>query len=76
MSDFQRTITPRQYDHYLELLGLSQLAAGRWLGVSARTSRRYHTGDATIPPAHAMLLQAAVRHQWQLDVPPWRKGES
>jgi DNA-binding transcriptional regulator YdaS (Cro superfamily) len=73
---YARTMTPEQYDTALAVLGLSQLAAGRWLGVSARTSRRYHTGDAKIPPAHALLIRAAIHHKWRLVVPAWRKGES
>lgn len=73
---YERTMTAEQYNLALQVLGLSQLAAGRWLGVSPRTSRRYATGEALIPPAHALLLRGAIRHKWKLVVPPWRKGES
>jgi hypothetical protein len=66
---YERSMTPGQYMIALNLLNLSQLAAARWLGISGRTSRRYASGDATIPPAHAMLLRAAVHHKWKLLVP-------
>ena len=78
MTDWQRerTMTPQQYALALNALGLSQLAAGRWLGVSPRTSRRYITGNSTIPPAHAMLLRAAVHYKWKLLVPKRRPRDS
>lgn len=36
-------MTPAEYRSALETLGLSQLAAGRWLGVSPKTAQRYAT---------------------------------
>jgi len=72
----ERSMTPRQYAHTLELLGLSQLAAGRYLGVSGRTSRRYCTGDAAIPPAHALLLRALLHHRERPVVPAWHRRQS
>jgi plasmid maintenance system antidote protein VapI len=73
---YERTMTPVEYGVFLELLGLSQLAAGRWLGVSPRTSRRYITGNATIPPAQVLLLRAALQYKWKLVVPKRRPGDS
>ena len=34
-------MTPAEYRTALSTLGLSQLAAGRWLGVSPKTAQRY-----------------------------------
>ena len=34
-------MTPLEYRAALSTLGLSQLAAGRWLGVSNRTAQNY-----------------------------------
>ena len=78
MTDWQyeRTMSSDQYRVALEVLGLSQLAAGRWLGISPRTSRRYIKGKATIQPAHALLLRAAVHHKWKLVIPKRRPKDS
>jgi DNA-binding transcriptional regulator YdaS (Cro superfamily) len=78
MTDWQyeRSMTPEQYAIAIHLLGLSQLAAGRWLGVSPRTSRRYITGHAEIPAAQALLLRAAIRYRVKPVVPRRRPGDS
>jgi hypothetical protein len=55
---------------------MSQLAAGRFLGVSGRTSRRYFTGDARIPPAHALLLRSMLHHRERPVVPAWHRRQS
>ena len=76
MSWQRREMTPREYMHTIELLGLSQLAAGRFLGVSGRTSRRYATGDAMVPAAHALLLRAMLHHRDRPVVPAWHRRQS
>jgi hypothetical protein len=65
----ERSMTPRQYEHTIELLGLSQNAAGRFLGVSERTSRRYVAGETMIPAAHVLLLNAMLAHSEKPVVP-------
>ena len=85
MTDWQyeRSMTPEQYAIAIHLLGLSQLAAGRWLGVSPRTSRRYITGHARLRrPEHRLrswpqlLLRAAIRYRVKPVVPRRRPGDS
>lgn len=36
-------MTPAEYRRHIEALGLSQIEAGRWLGVSPRTAQRWAT---------------------------------
>ena len=36
----ERMMSPAQYRWYIKALGMSQAGAGRYLGVSERTSRR------------------------------------
>ena len=59
----QRSISPRQYRALIYMLGLTQEGAGRYLGVSPRTARRYVAGDAEIPPASVMLLRMLEANQ-------------
>jgi hypothetical protein len=58
----QRTITPARYAWLIERLNLNQSAAGRFLGISDRQSRRFIAGDIRIDPATAMLLEIMVAH--------------
>ena len=53
----------------LEQLGLSQAAAGRFLGVSPRTVSRYTTGDAIIPVSVVLLIRAMIRYGEAPQVP-------
>ena len=58
-------MTPKQYLKAIEKLGLSQLAAGRWLGVAPRTAQNY---AAKGPPAPvAKLLRLVIRLKLPLD---------
>jgi len=52
-----RTMSPRDYDRTITALGLNQSSAARFLGVSQRTSARYISGEAEVPPAAVMLLR-------------------
>lgn len=78
-----RTMSPAQYKRAIEQLGLNKAQAGRFLGVSTRTSHRYFDGDTVIPPAHAMLLRVMVElgdapivpRQAPI-VPPWQRGDN
>lgn len=53
-------MTPAEYRTALETLGLSQLAAGRWLGVSNKTAQNYandsHGPSGPAARAIGMLL--------------------
>lgn len=48
-----------EYRAAIATLGLSQLAAGRWLGVSNKTAQRYATDGPSGPAARAIRM--AVR---------------
>lgn len=52
-------MTAKQYRSAIEKLGLSQLAAGRWLGVSSRTAQNYAAKGP--PEPVAKLLRLVVR---------------
>jgi transcriptional regulator with XRE-family HTH domain len=72
-----REMSAQEYCFRIKLLGLSIAASGRLLGVSNRTARRYAHGNATIPPAHVLLIRAffVTRLKTSLYVPPWKKGD-
>lgn len=53
-------MTPKQYADAIERLGLSQRAAGRFLGVEERTSRRWISGESAIPESVAKLLRLMI----------------
>lgn len=53
-------MTASEYRAALEGLGLSQLAAGRWLGVSKKTAQRYATDGPTGPAEKAIRM--ALKH--------------
>jgi DNA-binding transcriptional regulator YiaG len=56
-----KDMTPKQYAAAIEDLGLSQRAAGAFLGVDERTSRRWVLGESAIPESAAKLLRLMVR---------------
>jgi DNA-binding transcriptional regulator YiaG len=49
-------VTSDEYREAIGRLGLSQIAAARLLGVDARTSRRWASGERDIPPPAARFL--------------------
>ena len=53
-------MTPDQYRAALSTLGLSQLAAGRWLGVSPKTAQNYAKLGPSGPAAVAIRM--ALQH--------------
>ena len=53
-------MTPAEYRAALATLGLSQLAAGRWLGVSPRTAQQYAMTGPSGPASVAVRM--ALRH--------------
>lgn len=54
-------MTPKQYAEALTRLGLSQRAAGKFLGVDERTSRKWIAGTNRVPESVAMLLRLMIR---------------
>ena len=54
-------MTPKQYQDAIDRLGLSQRAAGKFLGVDERTSRRWVLGESAIPESVAKLLRLMIR---------------
>jgi hypothetical protein len=54
-------LTPKQYNTIIKSLGLSQEAAGVWLGVSKRTGQNYAAKGP--PESVAMLLRLMVKYQ-------------
>lgn len=49
-------MTPTEYRDALETLGLSQLAAGRWLMVSPKTAQNYAKLGPSGPAQRAILM--------------------
>ena len=54
-------MTPKQYADAIDRLGLSQRAAGAFLGIDERQSRRWIAGDARIPESVAKLLRLMIK---------------
>jgi len=67
-----RTMSSDEFLMTIHSLGLSQAAAGRYLGRSARTTNRYVHGLATIPPAEVLLLRALVACKVEPLAPAWK----
>ena len=67
----QRRMTPIAYGAALKQLGLNTASAGRYLGVSTRTSHRYLKGEREIPEASAMLLRGLIALKIAPVVPSW-----
>jgi DNA-binding transcriptional regulator YiaG len=53
-------MTPHEYREAIERLGLSQIAAARLLGVDARTSRRWASGERDVPPPAVRFLRYLI----------------
>jgi len=52
-------MTPLEYRTAIATLGLSQLAAGRWLGVSPKTAQRYAVDGPSGPASVAIRMALA-----------------
>lgn len=61
-------MTPADYRTAIATLGLSQLAAGRWLGVSNKTAQRYATTGPTGAAARAVGMAVELRglERWRV----------
>ena len=57
-------MTPAEYRAALSTLGLSQQAAGRWLGVSSKTAQNYATAGPSGPAARAIRMALAHGLDW------------
>lgn len=55
-------MTPTEYRAALTTLGLSQLAAGRWLSVSPKTAQNYASKGPSGPAARAVRLAVVMCH--------------
>ena len=53
-------MTPEEYRAALSTLGLSQLAAGRWLNVSPKTAQNYASKGPSGPAAVAIRMRLAL----------------
>jgi DNA-binding transcriptional regulator YiaG len=61
LPDGDSLVTPTQYKAAIKALGLSQRAAGAFLGVEERQSRRWIAGDSAIPESVAKLLRLMIK---------------
>jgi transcriptional regulator with XRE-family HTH domain len=55
-------MTPEEYRAAIKRLGLSQVAAGKLLGVDGRTSQKWALGERAVPPPVALLLAYIERY--------------
>lgn len=53
-------MTPAEYRTALSTLGLSQLAAGRWLNVSPKTAQNYASKGPSGPAAVAIRMRLTL----------------
>ncbi len=60
-------MTPAQYREAIARLDLSQIAAGKFLGVNARTSRHWALGESPVPHAVFLLLRLMVKLKLSAD---------
>jgi plasmid maintenance system antidote protein VapI len=56
-------MTGDEYEKAIEMLGLTQVAAARFLGVDDTTSRRWIADKHPIPDSTAMLLRVMIRYR-------------
>lgn len=68
-----RTFTKEQLIWHIKALDMSNAGAGRYLGASERTMRRYIRGEAPVPPAMVLLLRLLHGHKIKPVVPKWTK---
>ena len=59
---YDRAMSPKTFERAIRALGMTQVEAGRYLGVSKRTMRRYIAGEANIPPAVVLLLRTLLNY--------------
>lgn len=59
--DEESAMTPKQYKTIIDSLGLTQEAAGEWLGVSARTGQNYAAKGPPEPVAKLLRLMVRLK---------------
>ncbi len=52
-----------QFRHAIDKLGLSQEAAGRFLGYAGRQGQRFANNERAVPRAVAMLLRLMIKYK-------------
>jgi hypothetical protein len=62
-------MTPKDYRATIARLGLSQVAAARFVGVGERHSRKWASGDTAVPRSVEMLLLLSVMLVEKFGVP-------
>jgi hypothetical protein len=53
-------MTAQKYRNAIEALDLSQIRAGRFLGVPTKTSSRWALGESRVPEAVGILLRLMI----------------
>ena len=56
-------MTPTQFRNAIDRLGLSQQAAGRFFGYSARQGQRWANNERAVPPAVGWCLEFMLAHK-------------
>ena len=56
-------MNPKQYQKAIDALGLSQVGASRFFGVSVKTSPRWARGESPVHPAVAKLLRVMIKYK-------------
>ena len=70
---YERTLSPRQFETIIKQLGMTLVGAGRYIGVSERTVRRMVKGQAYIPASVVLLLRSLEAHGETPVVPKWTR---
>lgn len=60
-------MTPNQFKTAIAKLGLSQVKAGHFLGISPRQSRRLIAGDGVVPTSVEKLLRLMLKRGLSVD---------
>ena len=71
---FMRSMTAGEFRQAIALLGMSQAAASRYLGLSERQVARMVHAEADVPVPVALLLNSLLAHKERPDVPSWVPG--
>lgn len=60
-------MTPNQFKHALDRLGLSQLGAAKLFDANDRTVRRWAIGERSVPTGIAILLRLMLKGKVSAD---------
>jgi transcriptional regulator with XRE-family HTH domain len=58
-----QAISAERFNQLIALIGLSQQAAARFMGMNPRTIRDYSAGKSVVEPRTAMLLEIMARYK-------------